>query len=51
ELAHLQTILTPDVPVIMSFKKAYMPTGFDLEQFIKKLGIELKNDEVIQDES
>ncbi|HEX2957852.1 MAG TPA: DUF499 domain-containing protein, partial [Chitinispirillaceae bacterium] len=49
ELAHLQTILNVDAPIFMTFKKAYMPTGFDLEQFAKTMGIELKNDEVIQE--
>lgn len=49
ELASLQSLLTPDAPVILSFKKAYTPTGFDLEQFAKALGIELKIDEVIQE--
>jgi hypothetical protein len=48
ELANLQTLLPPDAPVIMSFKKAHTPTGFDLEQFAKNLGIELKTGEVIQ---
>lgn len=47
-LAHLQTLLSPDVPVIMTFKKAYMPTGYDLEQFTKHLGIEIGNGEVEQ---
>ncbi len=49
ELANLQAILTPDAPVILSFKKAYTFTGFDLEQFTKALGIELKIGEVIQE--
>ena len=49
ELANLQSLLTPDAPVILSFKKAYAPTGFDLEQFAKSLGIELKIGEVIQE--
>ena len=47
-LAHFQSILTPDVPVIMTFKKVFAPTGFDLEQFAKTLGIELKSGEVSQ---
>jgi hypothetical protein len=33
----------------MQFKKAYTPTGHDLEQFAKVLGIELANGEVIQE--
>jgi chaperonin cofactor prefoldin len=48
ELAHLQTLLSPDAPVIMAFKKAYTPTGFDLEQFAKQLGIEIGHGEVEQ---
>ncbi|MDR3540486.1 MAG: DUF499 domain-containing protein [Desulfosporosinus sp.] len=47
-LAHLQTLLSPDAPVIMTFKKAYTPTGYDLEQFAKHLGIEIGNGEVEQ---
>jgi hypothetical protein len=49
ELQHLQSLLPPDAPVIMSFKKANTPTGFDLEQFSKELGIELTSNEVIQE--
>jgi len=48
ELSHLQTILEPDAPVVMTFKKAYVPTGYDLEQFAKQLGIEIGNGEVEQ---
>ena len=48
ELAHLQTILSPDAPVVMNFKKAYMATGYDLEQFAKQLGIEIGTGEVEQ---
>lgn len=48
ELKHLQTILSPNAPVIMTFKKAYTQTGFDLEQFAKQLGIEIGNGEVEQ---
>ena len=48
ELTHLQTLLSPDVPVIMSFKKAHTSTGYDLEQFAKQLGIEIGNGEVEQ---
>jgi hypothetical protein len=33
----------------MQFKKAYTPTGHDLEQFVKALGIEITNGEVIQE--
>ncbi|MCK9175498.1 MAG: DUF499 domain-containing protein [Desulforhopalus sp.] len=48
ELAHLQTLLSPDAPVVMSFKKACTPTGFDLEQFARQLGIEIAQGEVEQ---
>ncbi|KPA09724.1 ATPase AAA [Candidatus Magnetomorum sp. HK-1] len=48
ELQHLQTLLNPDSPVIMAFKKAYTQTGFDLEQFAKQSGIDIKNGEVEQ---
>jgi hypothetical protein len=49
ELLHLQTLLPPDVPVLMSFRKIYTPTGHDLEQFTKAMGIEIENGEVIQE--
>jgi len=49
ELSHLQTLLLPEAPVIMQFKRAYMSTGHDLEQFAKTLGIEIGNGEVIQE--
>ncbi len=49
ELTHLQTIISVDAPVLMTFKKVFTHTGFDLEQFAKTMGIELKNDEVIQE--
>ncbi len=49
ELALLQTLLPPDAPVIMQFKKMYTPTGHDLEQFAKKMGIELSNEEIVQE--
>ncbi|WP_312094239.1 anti-phage-associated DUF499 domain-containing protein [Niallia sp.] len=48
ELAHLQTLLSPDAPMIMTFKKAYTHTGYDLEHFAKQLGIEIGNGEVEQ---
>ena len=48
ELIHFQKLVTPDAPVIMSFKKAYTSTGYDLEQFAKHLGIEIGNGEVEQ---
>ncbi|RIZ69556.1 MAG: DUF499 domain-containing protein [Methylococcales bacterium] len=48
-LLHLQSLVPPEAPVIMKFKKANALTGYDLEQFAKTLGIELHNDEVIQE--
>jgi hypothetical protein len=48
ELEHLQSILSPDVPVVMTFKKIYTATGYDLEQFTKQFGIEIGNGEVEQ---
>ncbi len=47
-LAHLQTLLSPEAPVVMTFKKAYTQTGHDLEQFTKQLGIEIGSGEVEQ---
>lgn len=47
-LAHLQSLVPPESPIVMSFKKVHTETGYDLEQFAKNLGIELNNDEVIQ---
>lgn len=49
ELSHLQTLLSPDAPVVMLFKKAHMRTGYDLEQFAKSMGIKIANGEVIQE--
>lgn len=49
ELSHLQTILSPEAPVIMQFKKVFTSTGYDLEQFTKALGIGIENGEVIQE--
>ena len=48
ELAHLQTIVSPEAPVVMNFKKVHTSTGYDLEQFAKSLGIEINNGEVEQ---
>jgi len=47
-LAHLQTLLSPEAPVVMQFKKVCADTGYDLEQFAKTLGIEIEQGEVIQ---
>lgn len=48
ELAHLQTLVSPEAPVVMTFKKVHTSTGYDLEQFFKSLGIEINNGEVEQ---
>lgn len=49
ELAHLQSLLSPDAPLTMTFKKAYTPTGHDLQQFAKELNIELVNGDILQE--
>jgi hypothetical protein len=48
-LTHLQSLLEPDAPVVLSFKQVNTPSGHDLEQFAKALGIELKNEDIIQE--
>ena len=48
-LLQLQTLFPAEASVIMSFKKVHVSTGYDLEQFIKLLGIEISNGEVIQE--
>lgn len=48
-LTHMQNLLEPDAPLVLSFKQANTPTGHDLEQFSKELGIEMKNEEIIQE--
>ncbi|NWH04387.1 anti-phage-associated DUF499 domain-containing protein [Desulfobacter latus] len=48
ELIHLQSLVSPEAPVVFSFKKAHFSTGFDLEQFTKALGIEIQQGEVDQ---
>jgi hypothetical protein len=48
-LSHLQTIVPANSPVIMTFQKAHVPTGFDLEQFCQKMGIGVGQDEVVQE--
>ena len=48
-LSSLQALLPVDAPVVMSFKTAYFPTGFDLEQFAQDFGIELQIGEVLQE--
>lgn len=47
-LAHLLPFVPQDSPLAMQFKKAHFATGFDLDQFVKNLGIELEQHEVIQ---
>ena len=49
-LTLVQSVFPPDVPVIMNFRKAHVPTGHDLEQFTKQLGIEINVGEVEQHE-
>ena len=49
-LTHLQELLPSNAPVILKFKRLHAPTGFDLEQFIKTLGIEVAPGEVVQDD-
>lgn len=48
-LTQLQSILEPDAPLVMGFKQVNTPSGHDLEQFAKALGIELKNEDIIQE--
>ncbi len=48
-LSQFQNIIEADTPVILTFKKAYLQSGFDLEQFASALGIELTVGEVIQE--
>ena len=48
ELTHLQTLLEPEAPVVMTFKKVHTLTGYDLEQFVKSLAIDIKSGEVEQ---
>ncbi len=47
-LTHLHSLLEADAPLVMSFKRLNAPTGHDLEQFAKGVGIELVNEEIIQ---
>ena len=47
-ILHLQILFSPEVSVIMQFKKVFADTGHDLEQFAKKLGIEIKQGEINQ---
>ena len=47
-LKQFQPLLGSNVPVVMKFKRAYTPTGYDLEQFAKELGIEIAPGEVEQ---
>jgi hypothetical protein len=47
-LPHLHGLLEADAPLVMSFKRVHTPTGHDLEQFAKGVGIELVNEEIVQ---
>ncbi len=47
-LAHLQALLPADAPLVLQFKKVHSPTGHDLEEFAKSLGIQLVNSEIVQ---
>ena len=47
-LKQFQPLLGSNVPVVMKFKRAYTPTGYDLEQFAKELGLEIAPGEVEQ---
>jgi len=38
----------PDTPVTMSFKSAEFKSGHDLEEFVEHVGIELKQEEIVQ---
>lgn len=48
-LAQLQPLLEPDAPLVLGFKQLNTPSGHDLEQFAKALGIELTNEEIFQE--
>lgn len=48
-LAQLQTWLEPDAPVVLGFRQINAPTGHDLERFAKDMGIELRNEDILQD--
>mgnify|MGYP001221141457 CR=1 FL=1 len=47
-LNDLKAFVPVDSPVLMQFKRAHFASGFDLEQFTQKLGIELEQNEVRQ---
>ncbi|MDX9963713.1 anti-phage-associated DUF499 domain-containing protein [Desulfobacter postgatei] len=47
-LAHLQSVMSAEAPVVFSFKKAHFSTGFDLEQFVKSMEMEIHPGEVEQ---
>lgn len=47
-LTHFQSLFQEEIPIVMQFKKIHADTGHDLEQFIKELGIEIKQEEVSQ---
>jgi hypothetical protein len=47
-LTDLTALVSPESPVTMQFKRAHFATGFDLEQFAQKLGIDIEQNEVQQ---
>jgi hypothetical protein len=47
-LKALSSIFSSDAPVQMSFKRANFPTGHDLSEFAKRLGIEIQAGELVQ---
>jgi len=49
-LNFLRPLVSLDAQVVFSFKTAKFASGYDLEQFSKTLGLDLENEEVVQDE-
>lgn len=47
-LEKMKEMVGGDAPIVLTFKKAHFATGFELEQFCEKLGIEIKSGEVSQ---
>jgi hypothetical protein len=48
-LGRMKELAGPTAPVVLTFKKAYFATGFDLEQYKNKMGIELERGDIIQE--
>ena len=48
QLNRLKELVGLEAQVLLTFKKAYTRTGYDLEQFANQLGIEIANGEVEQ---